>query len=109
LPFFTTSVPLPPGVETNLFVDLFNSFRFDNDNLRRESAFKLKSFGLNVVHHLGDWDATFGITLSPYLDSTAGTIPSWKFNNQISFLIKWAPIEEIRTEIRNDKDKIEFN
>jgi hypothetical protein len=109
LPFFTSSVPIPSSVETNFFVDLLNSFRFDSENLRRESAFKLKSFSLDVVHHLGDWDATLGITLSPYLDSTAGTLPSWKFNNQISFLVKWVPIEEVRTQITHDKDRLGFN
>jgi hypothetical protein len=106
-PFFTTDVPLPPTVETNFFVDLINSFRFDNDDLRRNSAFKLKSFRLDLVHHLGDWDAILGIALSPYLDRTQ-TVPSWKFNNEISFMVRWIPIEEIRTEIVSDKDRIVF-
>jgi hypothetical protein len=109
LPFFTTSVPLPPGLQTNIFMDLFNSFRFDNNDLRRESAFKLKSFSLNLVHYLGDWNATLGMTLSPYLDTSSGSIPSWKFNNQISFLVRWVPIEEIRSEIVRNKDSINYN
>jgi hypothetical protein len=107
LPFFTNDIPLPPTVETNFFVDLVNSFRFDREDLRRSSAFKLKSFKLDVVHHLGDWDAILGMAFSPYLDRTQ-SVPSWKFNNEISFMIRWVPIEEISTEIAVDKDRITF-
>jgi hypothetical protein len=107
LPIFTTDVPLPANVETNFFTDLFNSFRFDRDDLRRSSGFKLKGFSLDVIHHLGDWDATLGITLSPYLDRNINP-PMWKFNTQISFMVRWIPIEEIRTEIAVDKDRIVF-
>ncbi|MDR1956388.1 MAG: LPS-assembly protein LptD [Treponema sp.] len=106
LPFFDLPMELPG--EQNVLTDLLNSFRFDDEALRRSSGFKLKSFRLNLVHHLGDWDAKLGITLSPYLDQTPGTIPVYKFNNEISFLIQWAPISEIKTEITANKDKIVF-
>jgi hypothetical protein len=105
LPFFDLPVELPG--EQNVLADLFNSFRFDDDTLRRSSGFKLKSFRLNLVHHLGDWNATLGITLSPYLDQS-GSRPVYKFNNEISFLIQWVPISEIKTEITANKDKIVF-
>ncbi|MDR2394866.1 MAG: LPS-assembly protein LptD [Treponema sp.] len=105
LPFFDLPMELPG--EQNLLEDLFNSFRFDDDALRRSSGFKLKSFSLNLVHHLGDWNAKLGITLSPYLDQSNGR-PVYKFNNEISFLIQWVPISEIKTEISANKDKIVF-
>ncbi|MDR2633580.1 MAG: LPS-assembly protein LptD [Treponema sp.] len=105
LPFFDLPVDLPG--EQNVLVDILNSFRFDNDALRRSSGFKLKSFSLNLVHHLGDWNAKLGITLSPYLDQSDGR-PVYKFNNEISFLIQWVPISEIKTEINANKDKIVF-
>jgi hypothetical protein len=109
LPFFSSPVDLPPGIETNFFKDLFNSFRFDDIEKRRSSGFKLKSFDVTMVHHLGDWNAKLGIKLSPYLDQT-GSRQNWhyKFNNQISFLVQWVPIEEIRTEMTYEKDKITF-
>ncbi|MDR2618854.1 MAG: LPS-assembly protein LptD [Treponema sp.] len=107
MPFFSSSVDLPPGLETNFFKDLVNSFRFDDADLRRSSGFKLKSFNLSMVHHLGDWNAKLGITLSPYLDRTTSR-PAYKFNNQISFMVQWVPIEEIRTEMTYEKDKITF-
>jgi hypothetical protein len=105
LPFFDLPVELPG--EQNVLADLVNSFRFDDDTLRRSSGFKLKSFRLNLVHHLGDWNAKLGITLSPYLDSSSSR-PVYKFNNEISFLIQWVPISEIKTEITANKDKIVF-
>jgi lipopolysaccharide assembly outer membrane protein LptD (OstA) len=102
LPLFPLDIGDVPG-ETNFFIDLFNSFRFDNDTLRRNSGFKLKSFKLKLIHHLGDWDATLSMTLSPYLDKT-GNSPVYKFNNEISFLVKWIPITEIKSELAMNKD-----
>jgi hypothetical protein len=93
--------------ETNLFVDLLNSFRFDDIELRKTSGFKLKSFSFSLVHHLGDWNASLTMTLSPYLDQTSFPY-TYKFNNQIAFLIQWVPIEEIKTDIRYDKEKLTF-
>ena len=102
LPLFPLDIGNVPG-ETNFFIDLFNSFRFDDDSLRRSSGFKLKSFKLKLIHHLGDWDASLGMTLSPYLDET-GRSPVYKFNNEISFLVQWIPITEIKSELAMKKD-----
>jgi hypothetical protein len=109
LPFFKSDVPLPADVETNLFKDLFNSFRFDDTEKRRQSGFKLKSMNVSLVHHLGDWNARLGVNLTPYLDQT-GTPSNWqfKFNPEVSFLVQWVPISEIRTEMTYEKDKITF-
>jgi hypothetical protein len=93
--------------ETNLFMDLLNSFRFDDIERRRASGFKLKSFNLSLVHHLGDWNASLTMTLSPYLDQNVSP-PVYKFNNQLAFLVQWVPIEEIKTDIRYDKEKLTF-
>jgi hypothetical protein len=101
-PFFSLDEELPG--EKNIFFDLLNSFRFDNDDLRRQSGFKLKSFNLAITHHLGDWTATLGLTLSPYLDQ-ANFPYQYKFNNQISFVVQWLPIPEIKTAIHYDKDE----
>ncbi|MDR0403540.1 MAG: LPS-assembly protein LptD, partial [Treponema sp.] len=91
----------------NIVVDLLDSFRFDNVELRRNSGFKLKSFNLDLVHHLGDWDATLGIQLSPELDTTV--VPrQYRFNTVISFLIQWKPIKEFKTQIDYDKDGFRY-
>jgi len=108
LPFFNFSEELPG--EKNILVDLVNSFRFDNETLRKNSGFKLKSFNLSLLHHLGDWTATLKWTLTPYLEPASGSsLPYYKFNNEISFLVQWIPISEIKTEIAHTKDnKVEF-
>jgi hypothetical protein len=103
------SVPddLPVIGETNMLTDLFNSFRFDDERLRQNSGFKLKSFNLSLLHHLGDWNAKLDVTLSPYLDTK--TIPQeYKFNTEISFVVQWLPISEIKTEVIRNKDVFEF-
>ncbi|MDR1863191.1 MAG: LPS-assembly protein LptD [Treponema sp.] len=108
IPFFDDfPKDLYQNQETNLFVDLLNSFRFDNIELRRSSGFKLKSFSLSLIHHLGDWNATLTMTLSPYLDQTSYPY-TYKFNNEIAFLVQWVPITEIKTDIRYDKEKLTF-
>jgi len=86
------------GYETNFFKDLFNSFRFDSPELRRQSGFKLKSLNVSLIHHLGDWNAKLSVDMTPYLDTTSFPY-SYKFSNEISFLIQWVPIGEIKTEI----------
>ncbi|MDR2435691.1 MAG: LPS-assembly protein LptD, partial [Treponema sp.] len=106
-PIFDLPDELAKGERRNLFKDLADSFRFDNDELRRQSGFKLKAFNLNINHHLGDWNAILGMTLSPYLDRT-GAAPVYKFNNTISFVVQWVPITEIKTDINYDKEKWTF-
>ncbi|MDR1248992.1 MAG: LPS-assembly protein LptD [Treponema sp.] len=97
---------LPVIGEANIFTDLFNSFRFDDEKLRQDSGFKLKSFKLSLLHHLGDWTAKLDIALSPYLTDTMPR--EYKFNTEISFVVQWLPISEIKTEIIRNKDKFEF-
>jgi lipopolysaccharide assembly outer membrane protein LptD (OstA) len=102
-------LPIATTGESNVFKDLLNSFRFDNEQLRTNSGFKLKSFNLQATHYMGDWNATLGITLSPYLESPpAPAHPYYKFNTQIAFLVQWLPISEIKTELAIDKDQWVF-
>jgi hypothetical protein len=105
LPIFDVPDDLPRVGEENIFLDLINSFRFDDDRLRRDSGFKLKSFNLSLLHHLGDWNARLSMTLSPYLPTAA---TEYKFNTEISFVVQWLPISEIKTEINYNKEKFEF-
>jgi lipopolysaccharide assembly outer membrane protein LptD (OstA) len=88
------------GKENNFILDLLNSFRFDNEELRKMSGFKLKSFGLSAVHHLGDWDATVSIALNPYLDGM-----EYKFRTTFSFLVQWLPITEIEARVDYENEK----
>jgi hypothetical protein len=103
-------LPIATSGESNVFKDIFNSFRFDNRELRTESGFKLKSLNLNATHYMGDWNATLGIALTPYLKQpdTPGGIPSYQFNTQVSFLVQWLPISEVKSEFAIDKDQWVF-
>jgi len=97
MPFFDTPpTDLYQGYENNFFVDLLNSFRFDNNDLRRQSGFKLKSLSMSMVHHLGDWNASLTMNMTPYLPSGSR---SYQFSNDISFLVQWVPIGEIKTQV----------
>ncbi|MDR2471893.1 MAG: LPS-assembly protein LptD [Treponema sp.] len=95
LPFFDQTVQLPG--EENVLVDLVNSFRFDDIEKRKASGFKLKSFNLDLVHHLGDWDATLGIRLAPEFVPSAR---EYRFYSQISFLVQWKPVKEFKTDMK---------
>ncbi|MHC6203491.1 LPS-assembly protein LptD [Breznakiellaceae bacterium SP9] len=106
LPIFDLPQDLPPGKQNNILHDLANSFRFDNEELRRQSGFKMKTFTLKLMHYMGDWTASYDWSLSPYLDSSGSGPPVYKFDNQISFLIKWIPISEIKNDITYSKEDI---
>ncbi|AEJ19372.1 LPS-assembly protein LptD [Gracilinema caldarium] len=89
-----------PG-EENPLIDLLNSFRFDNNELRKQSGFKLKSLSVKAVHYLGDWNATLEVNLAPYLN-TAVVPMRYQFNTTVSFLVQWIPIPEFKTETYRD-------
>jgi hypothetical protein len=88
------------GEQYNLFLDLLNSFRFDDDNRRRSSGFKMKSFSMNLTRKFGDWDAAFGIAMAPYLP--AGEL-KYELNSEVSFSVKWIPISEFKTDMTYSK------
>jgi len=94
------------GQETNFFVDLANSFRFDDPELRRSSGFNLRSINFSLLHHLGDWNARLTIHSTPQLDRTDITRPMYRFRNDISFLVQWVPIGEIRTQIDYSQNRL---
>lgn len=100
--FADAPIDLPEGEQNNLFLDLINSFRFDNEELRKESGFKMKTFSLTATHHLGDWNASLRLTLAPYLDTKTRPY-QYQLNNEIAFLVQWTPISEIKSDISYNK------
>ncbi|GMO54745.1 MAG: LPS-assembly protein LptD [Termitinemataceae bacterium] len=87
--------------EDNFFIDLINSFRFDNDDIRRQSGFKLKNFNFSLVHHLGDWDASLTVTMNPWRDTIDPKAP-YTIVNSVSFTVQWLPITELKTDLTYD-------
>ncbi|MDR2659093.1 MAG: LPS-assembly protein LptD [Spirochaetaceae bacterium] len=102
LPFFnefSSEIPKAPGKNDNFFEDLINSFRFDNEELRRNSGFKLKEFNFSATHHLGDWDAKLTVRMLPWRPTDSLV---YQFDTQVSFVIQWLPISELKTELAYD-------
>ena len=79
------------------------SFNFFNEDHRRRSGFKLKDLNLALTHQLGDWNAQLTVTMRPYVNMSTY---KFEFRNEISFLIQWIPIEEMRTEVIYKEDKL---
>ena len=88
----------PDGPQNNLFIDLFDSFKFWNTAKRQRSGFNMKKFDLGVIHYLGDWRADFNISVYPYLNRLPD-IPRYQVTSDITFIIQWKPISEIKTHI----------
>jgi len=104
-PFDSAPIDVPEGPQNNLFFDLFNSFRFDDEESRRSSGFKMKNFRISATHYLGDWNAVLNWTMSPYRPTNARR---YEINNEVSFLIQWIPISELKSDVsfnkRNDPE-----
>jgi hypothetical protein len=106
LPIFQDAdIEILDGPQNNLFLDLINSLRFDDEKLRRLSGFKMKNFRVSAIHYLGDWNATLNWTMSPYRPT--GT-RRYEMNNEVSFLLQWLPINEIKSDISYNKRNDEW-
>jgi hypothetical protein len=100
--FNDANIELPPDTQTNLFLDLFDSFRFDNDEIRKRSGFKMRRFWISAVHNLGDWNASLTWTMRP--DRPTGS-RQYEIFNDVAFLLQWIPISEIKSDIKYNKNK----
>jgi len=98
--FETLTEKYPEGEQNNLFIDLMDSFNFGDDYRRRRSGFKMKTFNIAATHHLGDWNAVLGVTMSPY--RPAGS-DRYDVSTDVSLLVQWKPISEIKTDIKYEK------
>ena len=104
LPFFADApIAIQDGPQNNFFIDLFDSFRFDDDELRKRSGFKMKSFRISATHYLGDWNAILNWSMAPYRPPGSR---QYEINNEVSFLLQWIPISEIKSDISYSDQKI---
>jgi len=96
----------PEGPQNNIFLDLLDSFNFFDEAKRRRSGFKIQRFNLTVAHFLGDWKAELGLSMYPFQSSVQG-LQRFQIATDVSFLVQWRPITEIKTDIgydgRNDR------
>ncbi|MDR0290485.1 MAG: LPS-assembly protein LptD [Treponema sp.] len=101
MPFFSDApIEIPDGPQNNFFLDLVNSFRFDDEELRKISGYKIKNFRISATHFLGDWNATLTWSMFP---SRATSSRPVELINDVSFLVQWIPISEIKSDISYDK------
>lgn len=96
-----------PG-EKNIFVDLFNSFAFWDDDLRKKSAFKLQNLSLKVTHELHDWKLSAEFSVSPRLmrDERPYYID---FSPYFKLSVVWKPLSSMTTTIVDDHGKFILN
>jgi hypothetical protein len=92
------------GDQNDIFTDLFDSFNFGDESKRQRSGFKMKGLSFSANHHLGDWNAVLDVTMSTYLDNISSP-PKYNMNADVSFLIQWVPITEIKSDIKYEKRK----
>jgi len=90
------------GPQNNLFTDIIDSFNFFDDSKRQRTGFKMKRINIKAVHHLGDWDATLDVAISPWLNTNKNP-PKYEINTEISLLVKWSSISEIKTDLKYEK------
>ena len=89
------------GFPGNVVKDLIDSFRFDNEEERQNSGFKLKSFNMTVSHDLHDWKANMTMKIEPRIITENGK-KMYDFKPYITFGVVWNPMESMKTSIIDD-------
>ena len=85
------------GFPGNICKDLIDSFRFDDEDLRRNSGFKLKSFNMSISHDLHDWKANMTMKIEPRVVNEGGK--HYDFKPYITIGVVWNPMESMKTSI----------
>ena len=96
-----------PG-ETNPFIDLIDSFRFDDRSKREGSGYKIKSFNLDINHELHDWKFNMKLKIEPRLITKNGR-KNYDFSPYFSIGVVWNPMESMKTEIVDEYGEWQLN
>ncbi len=89
------------GFPGNAVKDLLDSFRFDNEELRQNSGFKLKSLNMTISHDLHDWKANMTMKIEPRIITENGQ-KMYDFKPYITIGVVWNPMESMKTSIVDD-------
>ncbi|SFI66972.1 hypothetical protein SAMN04487775_10448 [Treponema bryantii] len=89
------------GFPGNILKDLIDSFRFDDEEKRQNSGFKLKSFNMTVSHDLHDWKANMTMKIEPRIITENGK-KMYDFKPYITIGVVWNPMESMKTTIIDD-------
>ncbi len=96
--------------ERSIFQDLKNSFRFDSDNIRRSSGFKMKTLKVKITHDLDDWDLNCEFSVTPrYVSATAGKSAYYDSSPYFSISVSWRPLSSMKTEIVDEYGEWQLN
>ena len=89
------------GFPGNVVKDLLDSFRFDNEEKRQNSGFKLKSLNMTVSHDLHDWKFNMTMKIEPRVITENGK-KRYDFKPYITLGVVWNPMESMKTSIIDD-------
>ncbi|MGI0529996.1 hypothetical protein [Treponema socranskii] len=96
-----------PG-ETNMLLDLLNSYRFDDESKRKASGFKLQSLNFTLTHDLHDWDFNTTFKVAPRFVTDKGR-KYYDFNPYVTISVVWRPMESMKTKIVDKYGEWELN
>ena len=104
--YFQKALNLPviiPG-NTNVLIDLAQSFYFWDRTKRENSGFKLQSLDIGLTHYLKDWKLKFNCEIKPQLKNR-GHRKYYEFAPTITFAVEWNPITDIKVEAKKKEGK----
>ncbi len=89
--------------ETNPVLDLIDSFRFDDEEKRRASGFKLKSLKMTITHDLHDWDISSTLTIKPRLLTDEATSRKYyDVSPYFTISVAWRPMGAMKTTVEDE-------
>ncbi len=100
--------PEIPG-EKNIFIDLFNSFAFNDDVKRESSGFKIESFNIALEHDLHDWVLTSEFEIEPRIITETDGSQKFDYSPYFTLSILWKPMSGIKTTIEDDYGEFMLN
>lgn len=102
--------------ERNVLQDLMDSFRFDSEEKRKASAFKLQTLKIDVTHDLDDWDLNCSFSVKPRLMTTSSTgykrddgKSYYDFSPYFSISVAWRPLASMKTQIVDEYGEWKLN
>ena len=91
-----------------MFIDLIDSFRFDDRSKREASGYKIKSFNLDINHELHDWKFNMKLKIEPRLITKNGR-KNYDFSPYFSISVMWKPMNMFKTQIEDEDGEITLN
>jgi hypothetical protein len=98
----------PDAYRRSFIADVADSLSIWDTEALERGLFKLKSLSFKMVHDLHDWDLTVEASVSPLLKSISSTKKYYVLDPELSIVLKWKDISEIKTEATYDSDGFSY-